>query len=178
MGGGANESMGVLGGDRRRFNVAMSRGKVGRIVICNKDLIKGKYHNGPWKTFLEGDETRILGDARFRLAWEGYSRPLFDKFVAVRDAWVKEAMAATERQVGHHNELTPGNAVMARRIRRVDIGWGTEEFIRLTGASTAVALELIDGARGEIHVAIERYYEVYRDNNLDGVEEEVARLDL
>jgi hypothetical protein len=34
--------MGILGGDGCRFNIAMSRGVVGRIVIRNKDFIKAQ----------------------------------------------------------------------------------------------------------------------------------------
>lgn len=50
LGGGAVESMGFLGGDNGRFNVAMSRGKVGRIVICAREM-KGQYSTGVWKGF-------------------------------------------------------------------------------------------------------------------------------
>lgn len=85
LGGGANESMGFLGGDRRRFNVAMSRAKVGRIVICHRDFIKGKNHNGAWKQLFADPQTVVLSDAKFRTPWEhGNSRTKFD---AVRKDW-------------------------------------------------------------------------------------------
>lgn len=180
MGGGADEGMGFLGGEKRRFNVAMSRGKVGRIVICNRNFIKGKHHNGPWKNFLEGDETRFLGDARFRQAWEGRSAPLLAKFLAVRDTWIAKATAAKDRQVGHRNELAPGKEreKEVRATRPRDVQWSAEEFVRITGASMVVALEFIKEARGEIHVAIERYYQQHGDDGLDGVVEEIERMDL
>jgi hypothetical protein len=57
-----------------------------------------------------------------------------------------------------------------------NIRWGIEEFIRLTGESTAIAVELIEEAKGEIHVALERYYQIYGDDNLGGVDKEVAQL--
>jgi predicted ATPase len=178
MGGGANETMGFLGGEKRRFNVAMSRSKVGRIVICNKDFIKGKHHLGPWKDFLEGSEHKFLDDSRFRQAWE--SAPLYGKFSSVRDVWIAKATAAAGRQVGHSNELAPGNAepVQIWAVNHTDLHWATTEFVRLTGASRAAAVALITAARGEIHVAIERYYQTHGDEGLGGVVEEIERMDL
>lgn len=176
MGGGANESMGFLGGEKRRFNVAMSCSKVGRIVICNRDFIKGKQHLGPWKNFLEGDEHRFLDDSRFRRAWE--SAPLLEKFRSVRDAWIAKAAAA--QRVGHVNELAPVNAelVQTRAVNHRDLDWAATEFVRLTGASREVAVGLITAARGEMHVAIAHYYQTHGDDGLDGVVEEIERVDL
>jgi len=54
--GGANppESMGFLGGERRRFNVGFSRGMASRIVICHKDFVKSKAtSNSPWQAYIE-----------------------------------------------------------------------------------------------------------------------------
>jgi hypothetical protein len=42
LGGGVDGVMGFLGADRRRFNVAMSSGKVSCIVVRSEDYIKGK----------------------------------------------------------------------------------------------------------------------------------------
>jgi predicted ATPase len=178
MGGGANESMGFLGGEKRRFNVAMSRSKVGRIVICNREFIKGKHHLGPWKDFLEGDEHKFLDDSRFRQAWESGS--MLEKFRSVRDTWIAKATAAAARQVGHSNELAPGNVepVQIWAVNQTDLHWAATEFVRLTGASRAVAVALITAARGQMHVAIERYFQTHGDDGLGGVVEEIERMDL
>jgi superfamily I DNA and/or RNA helicase len=87
FGVGADEAMGLLGTDKRRFNVAMSRGNVGRIVICSQDFVKGKHHGGAWKEFLADPDTVMLGDKRFRTEWE--DEGLLRKFEAVRKDWLK-----------------------------------------------------------------------------------------
>lgn len=83
LGGGADESL--LGSDKRLFNVAMSRSKVGRIAICSKDFIKGKFHGGCWKELLEDSQTVVLGDGKFRTAFE--SKAMKARFEEVRKTW-------------------------------------------------------------------------------------------
>lgn len=175
LGGGANESMGFLGGDKRRFNVAMSRAKVGRIVICHRDFIKGKNHGGAWKQFFADPQTVILGDAKFRTPWE--STILRTKFDEVRKAWVASAGASNDQQVTHRNAQT-GELAMVTKLKEKDVRWAREEFVRLTGTSMRVALECLTAANGEMHVAIERYYREHGDDNLDGVVEEIERLNI
>ncbi|TKA80244.1 hypothetical protein B0A49_01434 [Cryomyces minteri] len=64
LGGGANESLWFLGGDRRRFNVAASRAKVGRIFIVHQDLAQGKFTEPIWSAFIAESASRgwILSD--------------------------------------------------------------------------------------------------------------------
>jgi hypothetical protein len=117
----------------------------------------------------------ILGDAKFRTPWE--STILRNKFDSVRRDWAASAGASNEDQVTHRNAQTGGLA-MVTKVKETDIRWAREEFVRITGASMRVALQYLTAANGEMHVAIERFYREHGDDNLDGVVEEIERLNI
>ncbi len=68
LGGATGESMGFLGGEKRRFNMAMSRAMAGLVVVCHEDFTRGPTNKGPWATFLEvaRQKCRILGNRLYR----------------------------------------------------------------------------------------------------------------
>jgi hypothetical protein len=60
LGGGANETCGFLGGEKRRCNVAMTRAEAGRIVVGHVDFGKGKHlqAGNPWARFYADEQRR------------------------------------------------------------------------------------------------------------------------
>lgn len=58
FGGGADESTGILGGERRRFNVAVSRAMVGRIFFLHEDFSQDKHRSPSTQRSLKKLKTR------------------------------------------------------------------------------------------------------------------------
>ncbi len=92
LGGGVGEPMGFLGGEKHRFNVAMSRAMAGLIVVCHEDFTKGTRSKGPWTTFLEvaRQKGRILGDRLFHGDWPNPA--MAQKFDEVTGEFMKRAV--------------------------------------------------------------------------------------
>lgn len=57
-GAAAGDGMGFLGAEQRRFNVAMSRAQVGRIVIGHRDMNRGGQSTSAWGVFFDEAKSR------------------------------------------------------------------------------------------------------------------------
>ena len=159
LGAAANEGMGFLGAEQRRFNVAMTRAQVGRIVICHKDMIQvlnGKRLNsGAWNEFFDqAKAANAVLDGHYLNLRTGVAK-LEDRFDDVRRTYERSVQAA---QVSHSNvkgEKNQQTAVVKRECRR---NYGIITFIEATGATQADALKFLTQAGGDLAVAINAYF--------------------
>ncbi|KAF2221562.1 AAA domain-containing protein [Elsinoe ampelina] len=70
---GAGDTLGYLATDRRRFNVVMSRGQAGRIVVGHKDMGNTGHGKNCWSMFMEQEAAKhhIIGTKEIQSAWVG-----------------------------------------------------------------------------------------------------------
>jgi senataxin len=70
LGQAADESMGFLSWDNRRWNVGVSRAKSGRILICSENFVVRNRKTGVWAlTIMEAkSKAAILDDAMFHIS--------------------------------------------------------------------------------------------------------------
>ena len=112
MGAAANDTMGFLNRDDRRFNVAMSRPQIGRITVAHRDMIAkvGKSDKevraGPWNAFWKEvrDNNTIISSAKLNSIENVDLLRRFDTGVSAWTAHSKSAKVA-----GHSNhDKAPG----------------------------------------------------------------------
>ncbi|KAK8171367.1 AAA domain-containing protein [Phyllosticta citrichinensis] len=160
-------NLGYLGAEKRRFNVAMTRARVGRITICHERVQAGPYNTGVWKTLID-DAKRdrcVLPDTYFHRDYE----------VAALGARFREASASygREKSIGHHNRTKPRpNGLVERAaISMGDAGQldhAKRVFAEATGAD-AHAVAYLQAAQGVVSRAIDQYFEHYPEG-CDGKE--------
>jgi predicted RNA-binding protein len=159
LGSAANESMGFLGAEQRRFNVAMTRAQVGRIVISHKDMIqvlRGKRLNsGAWNEFFDqAKAANAILDGHYLNERTDITK-MEARFDDVRHTYERSVQAG---QVSHSNvkgEKNEQTAVVKRECRR---DYGIITFIEATGATQADAVKILTQARGDLAVAINDYF--------------------
>lgn len=158
LGAAADEGMGFLGAEQRRFNVAMTRAQVGRVVVGHKDMIKvlnGKRLNsGAWNEFFDqARAANVILDGHY-LNERTAIPAIEERYDDVRRTYERSVQAG---QVGHSNVKTEKNeqtAVVKRECRR---DYGIITFIEATGATQADAVKFLTQARGDLAVAINAY---------------------
>jgi hypothetical protein len=157
LGAGADEGMGFLGEDQRRFNVAMTRAQVGRITIAHIDMLKvvnGKQINsGAWNEFFGQAKAanavltgRYLNEPTSDAMLEAH----FDETRRTYEALIRAVpVSREEKQAGQD---VAGTMVVGGKAFR------TMTFIETTGATTADAVKWLTEARGDLAVAINAYF--------------------
>ncbi|KAK5731960.1 hypothetical protein LTR17_010912 [Elasticomyces elasticus] len=179
MGGGAqpSESVGFLGGDRRRPNVGLSRGMAGRILFCHEDFGKGKsFLTGSfWSIFLEEAKSKKswLPDSLYHGPWpELWMSQHFDE---VTTSFLRRAgKSGATGQLGHQNVVGSSQAmVMLKGKAQISAKqFNVEAFARATKeTSVGQAEHYLLRTKQDLAKAINLWFE----ENDDG-EEDIEEL--
>ena len=162
LGGGANETMGFLAGEKRRFNVAMTRQMAGRIVVGHSNFCEGKHlaNDHPWKLFYKNAATTTLPDTWFYTPGSVGTGPdtvaLWDQFKDVQRQYT--AAATAKEPLGHANVSQTGAPVDTFRpgLRHKKSIW--DAFTAETHASLAEAQRFTNMAQGNLQEAFTAFY--------------------
>ncbi|KAK5133881.1 hypothetical protein LTR08_007212 [Meristemomyces frigidus] len=155
------DGMGFLNVDIRRWNVAMSRPQVGRIVIGHKDMITShgnvKNNAGPWNAFLKEakDSKVIINGAKLNDVMPVAA--LQAKLVEVIDTW--KSKTGGKSKVPMHKNVLENKSESADPSQ--DAAFATRSFINATGAGETAALKYLIKAGRILHVAIHLYFTDY-----------------
>lgn len=175
----SDDGMGFLNEDRRRFNVAMSRAKVGRIVIAHKrmvgvKMVKGQPKNiaGIWNDFFEeAREAKAVMDGGYlNEAFE--SRTMAERFDDVSATWDKRAV---KQRVGHRNveQGKTDKTATVSQSKRPHKDHDMTAFVEATGGTDNAAKQYLTEAKGDLHIAIDKYLTSH--GGIDVEVEEVPR---
>lgn len=169
MGPAGGDSLGFINSDRRRFNVAMSRAQVGRIVIAHKDIQKGARDKeagktmGPWTHFfnkaepLEARSLNKLNSPAFRTALNG-----------VLGGWQSKLK---EDAIAHKNYIAPGKPLLVGTQKAmIKERTLSSIFVAHTGATEIEALAYLRKASFDLSAAINAYFHEH-PGEIDEVEE-------
>lgn len=155
LGGGANESMGFLGGEKRRFNVAASRPKVGRIVIVHEDFAKGKYDE-TWSKFIQEAKDN---------KWLLHDKPL-------KKGWPPGMAGKVNAVVSKFESARPGKPTTVPRttgvkLRKEATAYNIRTFVTLTGLTEVYAQRYLQKYDDNLHVAIDAFFQENADGSYD-----------
>jgi hypothetical protein len=160
LGGGGPETMGFLGRERRRFNVAMSRQMAGRIVIGHEKFVLGKYleKEHPWEVFNNEAKSKktILQDTWFHTRDTLWATcDLKKRYEDVKTEY--EKMSRTKQLPKHENISSQFSQMAMTSVSRHN-EYEQMAFIEATQSNMALARKYLNEANGELHLAINRYF--------------------
>ena len=181
LGDANGDGMGFLNQDKRRFNVAMSRAKVGRIVIAHEKMVKqlkggAKLDAGPWNGFLDSAKKAGTIVSSTRLNGELPNQKMQDRLKDVFGTWKSNASADKKKDkfVGHSGFIldhVPRDAWEEWK----DHTYESTTFIQLTGSTAAHAKSYLEGKKWILHEALDKWWQDY---GLEGDIEEVEGTSL
>lgn len=160
LAGGAGEPAGFLGGERRRFNVAMSRQMAGRIVVGHRQFCHGMNFTtaSPWRMFYEDAERKntIIDDRWFHGQPTSEQSSLMAQFNDVKAQY--EGMVNT-LSLPHHDNIGKDGSFKTQS----PLGFEKREFlytmfIEATQTTLSEAKRFLGKSKGSIILAINEFY--------------------
>jgi hypothetical protein len=159
LGAAAEEGMGFLGEDQRRFNVAMTRAQVGRITIAHKDMVKvvngKKVNSATWNEFFgQAKEANAVLSGRYLNlpTTEATLEAHFDETLRTYEALIRTV------PVEHKNVVEQVGSQEVARRKLSELAFRVMTFIEATGATEANAVKWLSEAGGDLPVAINAYF--------------------
>ncbi|KAF4547090.1 AAA domain-containing protein 4 [Elsinoe fawcettii] len=172
--GGVGDTLGFLSSERRRFNVAMSRAKIGRIVVGHKNMAEqGHARGNVWSFFMkeQSDRNQIIDAGHLQSAW--IERGLREKYDQVCQKYAYEAQQSAIGATALHPDVAKQeerNSKVETKVALTDANRLLAQMVEATDASDHAAKRYIRLAKGSLHEAINLYH---RDHPLAGEVEEI-----
>ncbi len=159
--GAVPESVGFLGGERRRFNVAMSRAKAGRIVIATKEFAKRKgMEESVWQALIDQHMQRrwVINDS---IVGQLPDEPTIKSHLQQRLLEVQKSLSVPGRTApvaGPSSGRPTAKEAHRRNTRKLE----RDCFMEATGADAATADSYL--AEWEhYHEAINAFFQTHGD---------------
>jgi hypothetical protein len=173
FGGATGETVGFLGHEYRRVNVAMSRAEVGRILVGHKDFCKNKkFDKGNyWLQFYDQEKNHVVDDTKIR-DWKlpeqvmkafndakaGFEKPPLQEHVNMArhrgNTRHAEAMVASMR--ANPAKLSQDAMALTRTPYKNPSRpkTATAEFVEMTGIDWKLAERYMNSTRGNVEEAL------------------------
>ncbi|EME82661.1 uncharacterized protein MYCFIDRAFT_211116 [Pseudocercospora fijiensis CIRAD86] len=150
--------MNFIGADKRRFNVAMSRAQVGRIIIANQSMVTNPRDKSVWRRLIEDHEKskRILQGGPFNQALPD----------AAADANILANMQTFQHRAQPGGHQSPGLRRYGAAQEPLDRTYAQSAFIRATYAPIATADIYLRRYNRDLPAAIDRYLAEHGDDGI------------
>ncbi|KAK8179583.1 P-loop containing nucleoside triphosphate hydrolase protein [Phyllosticta citribraziliensis] len=167
-------NMGFLGGETHRFNVGMSRARIGRITLCHERF--ADISDSPcWKTLLLDAQRDhcLFQDTYFHRDFE-----VTDFNIRFKDV---STNYGKRTQIGHRNRTKYQPTQPLQRSTTLNsstsqLDHAKKTFADLTGADAVTVVEYLEATGGDLAHAVNRYFEDF-PGAFQGEGEEIERVD-